>query len=79
MATILGLLANPLILQIALNLLDTFLQKKKADAETAAALVKIKEFLQANGVAKGAGRLAAEDQIATGDQMWNEREKKGTP
>lgn len=75
MGAILGILSNPFILKLALNLMDYFLSKKQADAETKKALAKVAEFLRTQGVNASKISFEAESQIEAGNDEWDKREK----
>jgi hypothetical protein len=79
MGTILSLLANPIVMRVVLGLIDAFLANKKADDATKEAVKKLAEFMRKNGVEKAKSRFEAEDQIAAGDDMWNQRENPPKP
>lgn len=78
MAFILSLLGNQLVMRIGLQLLDSFLASSKADKESKQKFAEFCALMRSKGVIDSKLILKAEDQISSGNAIWDERDKNGS-
>lgn len=77
MGSILGLLANPAVIQIALTLLELFAKKNGANSDSQALFLKMAEMLRALGAKEVRSSFESEErQDSEINQAWKDEAKK---
>lgn len=76
METILMLIANPVVIRLALSVIEYFAERKNISKEERRVFVRLAEILRKQGLENVRSRFEAEDQIKEGNKMWDERGKK---
>lgn len=75
MNTLLALLGSELIVKLGLWFLESVAEKQAIDKDSKRLFIEMAKKFRESGISSAKSRFEAEDQIQSGNDQWDEREK----